>query len=420
MIGRVKIYTAGFAIFTIGSALVSTSLVPSEVIAFRALQGVGSSMLSVNSTALIVDAVEEKNLGLMLGLNTLAFQGGRAQRSDVERRNPHLLRLEGPILHQHPHRGIRDLLGPQTAQGNASHQAAPQDGLDRVHDLLLGCRLLLARSDVFSLRFREPGRDEPSLLVSFASFIAFVYQERRVRESDARPDPLQNKAVHGRHGGAVPERDRVGGVLILLSLYFQLGRSMSPLQAGLSFLPFEVAYVIVGPLSGKLSDTYGRNYFMAAGLAMQGVAVYLFSTLTQSVSFYYVVACLVFFGVGSGLFNSPNTSSVMSAVPPERRGDASGTTSAVWNVGYVMSLNVAIIIMTTVVPFSVISGTISSAAAQTSAVNRTLFIDGLKRAYLVLAGLDFVAIVPSVLRGDWRSRAGRETTLSPRDERPES
>jgi hypothetical protein len=150
---------------------------------------------------------------------------------------------------------------------------------------------------------------------------------------------------------------------------------------------------------------------MISGLATQGVAVYLFSTLTQSVSFYNVTAYIILFGIGSGLFNSPNTSSIMSAVPPERRGIASGTTSTVWNVGYMMSLNVAIIIMTTVVPFSVISATISSTAAQTSTFNRTLFIEGLQRAYLVLGALDFVAIIPSFMRGDWRKAVDGDIPL---------
>src|SRR5271155_3793744 len=66
IIGRVKLYTAGFVVFTLGSLLVSLSQVPNEVVAFRALQGIGSEMLTVNSTALLVDAVEEKNLGMML------------------------------------------------------------------------------------------------------------------------------------------------------------------------------------------------------------------------------------------------------------------------------------------------------------------------------------------------------------------
>jgi EmrB/QacA subfamily drug resistance transporter len=419
MIGRVKIYTAGFAIFTIGSLLVSTSLVPSEVIAFRALQGVGSSMLSVNSTALIVDAVEEKNLGLMLGLNTLAFRAGALSA----------LTLSGVILTFFDWRALFYINIPIGIFGTYwAHRRLKETVVVRRRPSMdwigyatftaaVGCFLLGLTFSAYG--FVSASVTDPLFLVSFVSFVAFVYQERRVVNPMLDLTLFRIRQFMGGTVALFLNAIAWGAVLILLSLYFQLGRSMSPLQAGLAFLPFEFAYVIVGPLSGKLSDSYGRNYFMAAGLAMQGVAVYLFSTLTQSVSFYYVVVYLVMFGVGSGLFNSPNSSSVMSAVPPERRGIASGTTSAVWNVGYVMSLNVAIIIMTTVVPFSVISGTISSAAAQTSAVNRTLFIEGLRRAYIVLAGLDFVAIVPSVLRGDWRKAAGKDVSLSARDKLPE-
>ena len=104
----------------------------------------------------------------------------------------------------------------------------------------------------------------------------------------------------------------------------------------------------------------------------------------------------------------------MSSVPPERRGIASGSTSAIWYVGYTMSLNLAIIMMTTVVPFSVVSATISSPAYQTSAANRALFVVGLQRAFLVLAAIDFIAIIPSSLRGDSHAPAAK-VLVSPGD-----
>jgi EmrB/QacA subfamily drug resistance transporter len=414
MIGRVKIYTTGFAIFTIGSAFVSLSLVPSQVIAFRALQGIGSSMLSVNSTALIVDAVEEKNLGLMLGLNTLAFRAGALSA----------LTLSGAILTFFDWRALFYINIPIGVFGTywahrrlketvVVHRRPSMDWIGfATFTTAVGCFLLGLTYSAYGFLSSEV--TDPLYVISFVSFVAFVYQERRVVNPMLDLTLFRIRQFTGGTVALFLNAISWGAVLILLSLYFQLGRSMTPLQAGLAFLPFEFAYVIVGPLSGKLSDTHGRAYFMAVGLAMEGVAVYLFSTLTQSVSFDLPVVYMVLFGVGCGLFNSPNSSSVMSAVPPERRGIASGTTSVVWNVGYVMSLNLAIIIMTTIVPFSVISATISSTAAQTTAVDRTLFIEGLQRAYLVLGTLNFVAIVPSVMRGDWRA-TGRGIPLAPGD-----
>lgn len=405
MIGRVKIYTTGFAIFTVGSLLVSTSLVPSEVIVFRALQGIGSSMLSVNSTALIVDAVEESNLGFMLGLNTLAFRAGALSA----------FTLSGVILSFFDWRALFIINIPIGIFGTywahrrlketyVVRKKANMDWIGFVQfTVFIGCLLLALTFAAYG--FYGLQVTGTLFLVSAVSLIAFVRQERRTA------DPMLDLGlfrIRQFTGGTIAlflNAIAWGAVLILLSLYFQLGRGMTPLQAGLSFLPFEFAYVAVGPLSGRLSDKHGRTYFTVAGLATQAVAVYLFSALSASVSYYYVLVPLVLFGAGSGLFNSPNSSSVMSAVSPERRGIASGTTNVFWYVGYTLSLNLAIIMMTTVLPYSVVSSVISSASYQTSAADRVLFIEGLHRAYFIFAAVDLVAIVPSLLRGDFHSRA---------------
>ena len=76
MVGRVKIYKLGFVIFTIGSLLTSLSIGPDQVIFFRGVQGLGAAMLTVNSAALLIDAAEGKNIGLLLGLNAFNVRGG--------------------------------------------------------------------------------------------------------------------------------------------------------------------------------------------------------------------------------------------------------------------------------------------------------------------------------------------------------
>jgi MFS family permease len=76
IVGRVKIYTAGFAVFTLGSLLVSLSQSPIQVIIFRGLQGIGGAMLMTNSAALIVDATPKESLGLSIGINQIALRFG--------------------------------------------------------------------------------------------------------------------------------------------------------------------------------------------------------------------------------------------------------------------------------------------------------------------------------------------------------
>src|SRR5439155_615586 len=74
--GRVKLYTSGFSVFTLGSLLTSIAVNPAQVIAFRAVQGLGSAILFTNSAAMIVDATPAEELGLSLGINQVAFRMG--------------------------------------------------------------------------------------------------------------------------------------------------------------------------------------------------------------------------------------------------------------------------------------------------------------------------------------------------------
>jgi MFS family permease len=107
---------------------------------------------------------------------------------------------------------------------------------------------------------------------------------------------------------------------------------------------------------------------------------------------------MALFGAAIGLFSSPNMSSVMSAVPAHRRGIGSALRSAFLNVGMAFSLNLAILIISFTVPYALVTQ-IASGYSSSLDTEKELFIRGLQSAYLWLAGLNALAIIPSVLRG---------------------
>ena len=76
IMGRVKIYTFGFVMFTLGSALTGLSRSPLQFILFRAIQGLGAAMLFTNSVAMVVDATPKEQVGFALGINQTAFRFG--------------------------------------------------------------------------------------------------------------------------------------------------------------------------------------------------------------------------------------------------------------------------------------------------------------------------------------------------------
>jgi EmrB/QacA subfamily drug resistance transporter len=400
IVGRVRIYTTGFAIFTVGSALTSLSQNPDQFIVWRGLQGLGVAMLFINSVAMIVDSTPKKDLGLSLGINQIAFRFGAMAG----------LTLSGLILSFFDWRVLFYINIPIGLFGTfwAHHRLkeiakverkSPIDWLGFASFSISITTFLLALTyDAYGLS--EAGTVYALLIISVVTLLIFIWQERR------QAHPLLDMSllkIREFTGGVIAQLLNAvawGAFLLLLSLYFQLILDMSPLAAGVSIIPFDIAFLLVGPVSGRLSDKFGHLPFTTSGLALSSVALFSFSTMTISTPISLVIFHMMLVGAGMGLFVSPNISSVMSSVPEQRRGIASAFRATFFQVGYVISLNAAVLIMTLVVPYQTITYVISTLnPISITHEDKLLFMKGLSTAYFWLAIVNVAAIPPSVLRG---------------------
>jgi MFS family permease len=197
-----------------------------------------------------------------------------------------------------------------------------------------------------------------------------------------------------------------GAVLLLLSLYFQIVLGMDALAAGLLIIPLDIVTVVLGPLSGKLSDRYGHLPFTTGGLVLVSISLFLFATTDVNTPVVLLIAYMAIFGAGLGIFASPNMSSIMGSVPSVRRGIASAFRATFFNMGFVISLNLAILIMTFTIRYDLVSQIISSTnPVAIPEADKVLFADSLKSTYFWMGVLNTLAIIPSMLRGR-RARAG--------------
>ncbi len=399
MAGRVKIYTVGFAIFTVGSLLTSLSPSSNFVIAFRILQGVGSAALFANSAAIITDSTPHNELGLFLGINQVAFRAGAMLGLTLSGLILSVLDWRALFYVNVPigvfgtywaHRRLKEVSKPE--------RGAPMDWTGFV--TFSACIVLFLLALTFAAYGTFPVEWLAALVGASAAFLAlFIRQERRV------PYPLLDlKLLRIREftGGVVAQMLNAlswGSVILLLSLYLQLVQGYGPLQAGLAIIPFDAAFLAVGPLSGRLSDKYGHMPFTTAGISVMSLSLLLMSSTSVSEPYATLATYLVIFGAGVGLFSSPNMSSIMGSVPPQERGVASGVRATFFNIGYVLSFNVAILVMTLAVPYSVITQVISASNPVNVVVDKALFAKGLDYAFQVSAVINALAIAPSVLRG---------------------
>ena len=400
MAGRVKIYNIGFAIFTVGSFFTSISPTPDLFIASRIFQGFGSAALFANSAAIITDAFPSGELGKALGINQVAFRAGSMLG----------LTLSGLILAFLEWRFLFyvnipvGIFGTLWAHWRLKEQSKPETKttMDWVG---FGTFTVFIVSLLLALTFAAYGGTETAAVavlgvVSAASLVLFVRAEQR------HPHPLLDLSllrIREFTGGVLTQLINAiawGAFILIISLYLQLVIGLSPLEAGIEIVPFDIAMLAVGPLSGYLSDRFGTRPFTTAGLAVISASLFAMSAITPQTSHLVILGLLVLGGAGMGLFTSPNISSIMGSVPVSSRGVASGLRGTFFNVGFLLSFNLVIIVLTFYVPYSLITAIIASAAgAAVSVTDKAMFCSALDKVLLVMAVVNTISILPSLMRG---------------------
>jgi MFS family permease len=165
------------------------------------------------------------------------------------------------------------------------------------------------------------------------------------------------------------------GSILLLTQFLQTVQGYSPLESGLRILPWTAMPIFIAPIAGALSDRIGGRPLMAAGLALQAVALgWLAAVSTPTVDYLTLVPAFVVAGVGMALFFAPVANVVLSAVRPEEEGQASGANNAIRELGGVFGV-------------AVLASVFSSYGGYESGLT---FVDGLASA--VWAGAAVVAV----------------------------
>ncbi|HEY6283587.1 MAG TPA: MFS transporter, partial [Nitrososphaerales archaeon] len=187
-----------------------------------------------------------------------------------------------------------------------------------------------------------------------------------------------------------------GGFSLVLVFYFQGVLFFDAFTAGLMLIPFSVAFVTFGPVSGYLSDKYGSRGFATAGLLVVAVALFWLGLLPFK-DYNQILLPMIIAGAGGGMFVAPNVASIMNATPAARRGVASGMSSTLINTGFLLSLGLAFAVMATSVPVDVLQQIFSGSSVPISLVILDRFISSLHGLFLLMGFISLFAAVPAYM-----------------------
>ena len=188
------------------------------------------------------------------------------------------------------------------------------------------------------------------------------------------------------------------GISLVLTIFFQGALLYDALTAGILLIPFAVAFVTIGPLSGFLSDKYGARGFTTGGLLISAAALFGFAVVPGDASYPTLASLMIVSGAGGGMFVAPNISSIMNATPVTRRGVASGMSATLVTTGALLSLAMVFVVLATSIPLNVLQA-VFAGENPGGASNFALFVNPMHTTFLIMGITSLVAVVPSALRG---------------------
>lgn len=362
MIGRVRTYNAGFLVFSIASLLLSFDPFSGAsgafwLIGWRLLQALGGSMLTANAAAILTDAFPITQRGLALGINQIAGLSGQF-----------LGLVAGGILAVIDWRAVFWINVPIGVFGTVwAYLKLKETGEHRPGRIdwwgnatFAGGLSAILIAITFSIRpygNHAMGWTSPQtlgLLIGGVVLLAlFVAIERRVREPMFRLELLRIRSFTFGNAALLGASIARGGLQFILVIWLQgiwlplhgYSYEATPLWAGIFLLPLSAGFLVAGPVSGYLSDRLSQRAFATSGLLVFAASFIGLMFLPVDFNYGVFAALIAATGVGSGMFSAPNTAAIMTSVPAEQRGVASGMRSTFQNAGNLLSIGFSFSLM---------------------------------------------------------------------------
>src|SRR3954471_14842102 len=349
LFGRKQAYVGGFVAFALTSLGAGFAENGTELILWRIVQGIGAAFLFANAAALVTDAFPREQLGLAMGTNTMIAAVGL---------------VLGPVLG-----GALVAISwhwvfwfnvPLGLAGGlwgwlVLHELARKDA-QRGYDLL-GTATFVAGLTGLVLGISKggiSGWNDPIVIAGLVAAVVllplWVLIERHGRAPMLDLTIFENRLFAAATAAAFINGLSRFALLFVFVFYYQGAQGDDPITAGIKLAPMALGMLVSSPLAGIWADRHGSRALAALGMLVSAAALAGMTMLQVHSSYWWSVLWLGLVGIGSGMFNSPNTAAMMGTVEPKRRGIAAGARTMLQNTGAVISIAFVLAIITAAVP----------------------------------------------------------------------
>lgn len=398
MYGRKKIYIFGLVTFTIASLLCGIAADVFQLIGFRVFQAIGGAIIVANGTIIVADAFPKHELGRAMGILSMIMAGTFAIGpviggflTLIDWRLNFFLNI--PIGVFASYYAFKNLKEVQEFSG-----LEPFDLMGMVLFAVAFLSLTVYGSAAIMVGLFDPLM-LALLCIGLITLFGFIRQELTFPYPMIDLSLFKSRIFLFGQSSAFINAIARGAVMMLLILFFQGLQGYDPLIASILVMPMAIGIVISGPLGGSLSDRYGSRLITTLGLGISLVGLIGLAMMQYDTAYWTIAVWLFISGFGSGLFQPPNTSAIMSSVPLDRRGAASAMRAFFQNTGMVISMTIAMPLLINTVPLDEMMNMFVFGGIHQPVAIQVAFTHGITLAFWISSIITIFAIIVSALRG---------------------
>jgi EmrB/QacA subfamily drug resistance transporter len=344
LFGQRLIFAGGLLVFAAGSGLCALSANIEELVLFRSLQGIGAAMIVSNTSAIVTNAFPSEQRGTALGIIGGVVSIGLMSGPPLGGFIIHYLGWHYIFLVNVP-LGLAAVI--LTLKILPEHKSDEKARLFHPFDPILWIAGILSLVMAFSA-----SGDSSQIIRDIFIFIAlsaalmaiFIIRQKRSRSPLFNPLFLKNGIfVFASIAGFFSNMAMIA-LTFMLPYLLEHTFGKTPLDSGAILVTIPATIVIFSPLAGYLSDKFGQRPVSSLGLLISTSSIISMLFINPDVPMWKIIMALIAFGIGIGVFGSPNNSALMGSVDIKDRGSAGGVLATVRNLGMVSGLGIISII----------------------------------------------------------------------------
>lgn len=399
--GRRALYLFGMAMFTLGSLGCGLAWSANALIVFRVVQAIGAASIATNTTALLVDAYPAHQMSLILGLNVSVAAASSILGPLIGGAAVSLLGWRALFLAGVPLALASTVCGFRILKLKTTRSHERFDTLGAALSFVTLGSLIVALSEGGALGWQSP-RIAGCFLLSAIGAVLFVRVQLRATHPLVDLSILKNgDLVLAYYSNLMIAITQIA-TLLLISLFLQAFMGMDALAAGVHITPLAAGLMIGTLLSARLIGKIEPRRVAASGMGLVAIGAVSIAwqfagTLGTHVEG-VLMAMLAVIGFGTGLFMTPNTTSIMSSVPPERRGIANGVRSMMQNMGFVVGTALGLAIITSPLSDLARQAVYAGQSHLLAPDQRTLLLTRYLLMFGIMAALACSAVVACLMR----------------------